>query len=215
MAYSFNGTNQSLSVTSTPVTTAPHTMFVVANVAAVGTTMRLFNISQVGFAVGFYLGATGSTFPIDARYALRQTIPTVLAGGVSNVGVVFQDTWIALTGLEESSTSRYVFSDTTKSTQNTTNITPATTGMGIGIGATYATFPANFFNGLGAEAAIWDVALTDDEITSLARGFKPFRVRPQNLKFYAPIVRDLNDLCGALTITNNNTATVANHPRVY
>jgi hypothetical protein len=41
------------------------------------------------------------------------------------------------------------------------------------------------------------------------------KVRPQNLVFYAPLVRDLIDAKGGLTITNNNGATVANHPRVY
>jgi hypothetical protein len=41
------------------------------------------------------------------------------------------------------------------------------------------------------------------------------KVRPQSLVFYAPLVRDLIDYKGGLTITNNNTATVANHPRVY
>jgi hypothetical protein len=40
-------------------------------------------------------------------------------------------------------------------------------------------------------------------------------VRPQSLVFYAPLVRDLQDVRGGLTITNNNGATVAAHPRVY
>jgi hypothetical protein len=41
------------------------------------------------------------------------------------------------------------------------------------------------------------------------------RVRPQNLKFYAPLIRNLVDIKGGLTITNNNTATVSEHTRVY
>jgi len=41
------------------------------------------------------------------------------------------------------------------------------------------------------------------------------KVRPESLVFYAPLVRDLQDVCEGLTITNNNGATVANHPRVY
>jgi hypothetical protein len=40
-------------------------------------------------------------------------------------------------------------------------------------------------------------------------------VRPQSLRFYAPLIRDLQDVRGGLTITNTNSATVANHPRVY
>jgi hypothetical protein len=41
------------------------------------------------------------------------------------------------------------------------------------------------------------------------------KVRPQSLVFYAPLVRNLQDVRGGLTITNNNTAAVANHTRVY
>jgi hypothetical protein len=72
-----------------------------------------------------------------------------------------------------------------------------------------------FFDGLIAEVGIWDAALTQPEIASLADGMTCNKVRPQSLVFYAPLVRDLQDVKGGLTITNNNTATVANHPRVY
>jgi hypothetical protein len=66
-----------------------------------------------------------------------------------------------------------------------------------------------------AEPAIWNAALTAAEIASLAKGMTPDKIRPQNLVFYAPLVRNLQDVRGGLTITNNNGATVANHPRVY
>jgi hypothetical protein len=71
------------------------------------------------------------------------------------------------------------------------------------------------FNGTIAEVGIWNAALTAAEIASLAKGMTCDKIRPQNLVFYAPLVRDLNDQKGGLTITNNNGATVANHPRVY
>jgi hypothetical protein len=71
-----------------------------------------------------------------------------------------------------------------------------------------------FFSGTIAEVGIWNVALTTAEIASLAKGMTPDKIRPQRLVFYAPLVRDLVDAKGGLTITNNG-ATVANHPRVY
>ena len=78
------------------------------------------------------------------------------------------------------------------------------------------------FRGLGdgltgriAEVGIWNAALTAAEVASLADGMTCDKVRPQSLVFYAPLVRDLIDVKGGLTITNNNTATVAAHPRVY
>ena len=69
--------------------------------------------------------------------------------------------------------------------------------------------------GLIAEVGIWSAALTAAEIASLAKGMTCDQIRPQNLVFYAPLVRDLNDQKGGRVITNNNAATVANHPRVY
>jgi hypothetical protein len=66
-----------------------------------------------------------------------------------------------------------------------------------------------------AEVGIWNAALTAAEIASLAKGMTCDKVRPQSLVFYAPLVRDLQDARGGLAITNNNGATVANHPRVY
>ena len=66
-----------------------------------------------------------------------------------------------------------------------------------------------------AEVGIWNAALTAAEVASLAKGMTCDKVRPQSLVFYAPLVRDLIDQKGGLIITNNNTATVAVHPRVY
>ena len=83
------------------------------------------------------------------------------------------------------------------------------------VGARRATTIALHYTGRIADAAIWNAALTASEIASLAKGMTCDKVRPQSLVFYAPLVRDLQDVRGGLTITNNNTATVANHPRVY
>jgi hypothetical protein len=76
-------------------------------------------------------------------------------------------------------------------------------------------FAGNYHNGLAAEAAVWNVALSDAEVVSLSKGFKPYRIRPQSLVFYAPLIRELHDVRGGRNLTNNNSATVANHPRVY
>jgi hypothetical protein len=84
--------------------------------------------------------------------------------------------------------------------------------MNIG---SFQTLAGNFFNGLVAEVGVWNAALTAAEVASLADGMTCDKVRPQSLVFYAPIVRDLIDQKGGLTIINNNAATVANHTRVY
>jgi hypothetical protein len=68
-------------------------------------------------------------------------------------------------------------------------------------------------DGLISEVGIWDVVLTASEVASLGKRMKPSRVRPQNLKFYAPSIREAIDLRGLTgTVTG---ATVANQPRIY
>lgn len=135
--------------------------------------------------------------------------------GLSSVGVsaTTQQTGAAVLA---STTSRTPYLDGTAGTTNT-----QTNNVGTGQDRlTLATYlsgssPQELLNGRLADAAVWNVALSADEIASLAKGFKPTRVRPQSLVFYAPLIRDLNDLRGALPLTNNNSATVTDHPRVY
>lgn len=84
------------------------------------------------------------------------------------------------------------------------------------VGARYSnSVLGSYYAGSLAEIGVWSAVLTADEIASLARGVTPDKIRPQSLVFYAPLVRNLQDARGGLTITNNNAATVANHPRVY
>ena len=83
------------------------------------------------------------------------------------------------------------------------------------IGARYNTVIGSYFHGDMAEVGIWNAALTAAEIASLAKGMTCDKIRPQSLVFYAPLVRDLIDQKGGRAITNNNSAAVANHPRVY
>lgn len=210
MAYSFNGTNQALSVASAPATAAPLTLFLMLNPSSLATSVPM-SLRATATADRFEIDIGGASFPQTARFRAQSSSPAV-QGQPQITSVIAQNVWYAHTGVAESSTSRYVFYNGTKSTQNTISVTPATlTTLSIGARSTISAL----FSGLVAEAAVWNAVLTDAEVTSLARGFKPFRIRPQSLQFYAPIVRNLQDLRGSRAITNNNSATVADHPRVY
>ena len=64
-----------------------------------------------------------------------------------------------------------------------------------------------------AEVAIYNIDLTDTEVEILALGYSPLLVRPQNLVFYVPLIRDNDkDLVGGLTLTLGGTPTIAVHP---
>ena len=87
--------------------------------------------------------------------------------------------------------------------------------LSIGRNPTTTVSNRNSWSGNLAEVGIWNTAITAAEVASLAKGMTCDKIRPQNLVFYAPLVRNLIDQKGGLTITNNNGATVASHPRVY
>ena len=126
------------------------------------------------------------------------------------------NTWHHVCGVFTSNSSRTVYLDGGNSSTNTTSVTPTYSPATVGIGARHnGTAWGLFAQADIAECGIWNVSLTADEIASLADGMTCDKVRPQSLVFYAPLVRTLQDVKGGLTITNNNTATVANHPRVY
>jgi hypothetical protein len=100
---------------------------------------------------------------------------------------------------------------------NTANIS-AVTNTSFRIGSIYtgaAPVGLKYSNIEISEVAIWKAGLANAEILSLARGFTADQIRPQSLSFYAPLVRNFQDVRGGLAITNNNGATVATHPRIY
>lgn len=76
----------------------------------------------------------------------------------------------------------------------------------------------NLLDGSVAEVAIWDIALTPDEIAALGKGVSPLLIQPQNLKGYWPLYGagspepDLSGNRNNATITGSVSA--ANHAPV-
>ena len=135
--------------------------------------------------------------------------------GLQQFNTYTQNVWSHFAGVFSSSTSRVGYVNGTAGTANTANIGSQNPATEVLIGIRRATSFGFYFNGDIAEFGVWNVALTQPEIAALAKGMSCDKIRPQNLVFYAPLVRDLIDQKGGLTITNNNGATVANHTRVY
>ncbi len=94
------------------------------------------------------------------------------------------------------------------------NNNPTITSIGATDGSGAGSWQQHFVGDI-AEAAIWLGTLNAAQVTSLAKGMSADKVAPENLTFYAPMIRELHDVSSATTITNNNSATVAAHPRVY
>lgn len=205
MAYNFvPASTQYLSTASAPVTAKPVTMvcfarptsgnndFITVQIGTNSTNNRFVQYVSSARASGTQINDTGAS--------TIATSQTVANGTWRHSGSTFPD-----------ATEIAAFIDGQKTSNNVTRSPTGIDRMAIGARTT-----GDFITpGDVAEVAVWNVALTDAEIASLAKGFKPTRIRPQSLVFYAPLIRELQDVKGALTLTNNNSATVAAHPRVY
>lgn len=125
-------------------------------------------------------------------------------------------TWFHGAAVFTSATSRACLLNGASKGTNATSKTPASAPnrviMGVGGGTPIATPHSS--TGLIAEAGIWDVALTDEEIGLLAKGISPSNIRPGNLVSYMPLIRDVVDVVfGGLGVTGSLSA--AAHPRVF
>jgi hypothetical protein len=74
-----------------------------------------------------------------------------------------------------------------------------------------------YFDGLVAEAAIWNVALTAADVAMLNKGYSPMMVRPSALLAYWPLMGRYPtelDLFGGFPLTLTNSPAQAAHPRI-
>lgn len=213
MAYDFNGTNQLLQTAGAPASALPITMacwFYSSSITASQTLLSIANTT--GEFRGPRLIAEGAAAgdPIRADY-------TVWGSGIARTTSGYsQNTWHHACGVYASTASRTAYLDGGSSGTDTTSVPAALIVNTLTVGGRFLGGSIGVLAvGRIAEVGIWNSALTAAEIASLAKGMTCDKIRPQNLVFYAPLVRDLNDQKGGLTITNNNGATVAAHPRIY
>ena len=207
MAYDFvAASSQYLFTSSSPVTTTPCTIACWAVRDLTGSRGLAFLTSSTNVNARFALLSPNSALVVASA------VDDVNATAESTAGTTSTGTLFHAAGVYASSTSRTAYANGVAGSTNTTNINVAGLDR-ISIGARFG--GGNLHDGLISEVGIWNVALTTAEIESLAKGVTCDKVRPQSLRFYAPLIRDLQDVKGGLTITNNNSATVANHPRVY
>jgi hypothetical protein len=215
MAYDFNGTNQYL---NTPagvkiVNGMPLTMACWFYPVATTTRYALMYIAAdvaTFTGGGYFLDANGSAAG-DPVFATLDPQGNTTAASTSGFSA---GAWNHACGVFTSSTSRTVYLNGGNSATNTVSYTPSSASADLRLARFSDSFSV-YLAGRIAEAAVWNAALTAAEVASLAKGMTCNLVRPQSLVFYAPLIRNLVDVKGGLTLTNNNTATVANHTRVY
>ena len=213
MAYDFTtASSQYLSTNSAVVTGRPITL------------AAWFNRKNTTAPHSFVsVGSSSSTnfITLLAGVGPNNFVSMVVNGGVNPVSSqaysgATANTWHHGCGTYNSSNEIRAFlnginSGVVTAVHNLTTQDRTTIGARFGIGGAVA----QFADALIADVGIWNVVLNNSEIACLAKGMTCDKVCPQNLVFYAPLVRNIQDVKGGLTITNNNAATVAAHPRVY
>jgi hypothetical protein len=197
MAYNFNGSNQFLE-NNTPISASPFTLSCRFNQQA-SATKYLIQLTGTSAVDGFFVASNELVYQFaNPNYNEIRGLGTFSPGAWNHACIVCN-----------SSTSRVAYLNGNSTSSNANSVA----NFSI---LKIATLSGSLnFNGGIAEVGIWSAALTGNEIDSLVKGMTCDKIRPQSLVFYAPLVRDLIDQKGGLTITNNNGATVANHPRIY
>lgn len=209
MAYSFtSASNQYLSASSAAASAMPLTMAAWAYPTTTGTARVIIALdSSAGFSA-FLLALSAS----------NQVFTNASAGTgnfVTSANAVNTNAWCHACGVFSSTASREVFTDGASTATSTSSFTaPSPNGTKVGARLQNGVIGSQY-TGFIAEVGIWSAALTASEVAALARGVSCDQVRPQSLVFYAPLIRNIADMARGITLTNNNTATVANHPRVY
>lgn len=204
MAYAFaSASSQNLTVSSAILSSYPISLAAWTRVENTTTNYRNIGIINSDASVRIVLMNCVSG-------GLHQVSSVPTSSGFSNTGAYSAGTFYHAAGVWPATNSRTPYFNGSAGTTNTDSWSGGSVDR-FAIGG----YVTAFLEGRNAEVAIWSVSLTGAEISSLSKGFKPYRIRPQSLVFYAPLIRNLQDTKGALAITNNNSAPVANHPRVY
>jgi hypothetical protein len=210
MAYNFTATNsQFLSMPIAVVSGAPVTMACWYYRTSSATSQAYVSVCN-----------TTSTNLLSLTHGSNNFISALANDGVTGAQTqVYPDssinTWNHGCAVFNSNSSRRVFWNGINSGITTTASNVSSLNVTVVGGRYSAGVVGQYSNGNIAEVGIWNISLTDEEIASLAKGITCDKIRPQNLVFYAPLIRDLQDTKGGLTITNNNGAAITDHPRIY
>lgn len=194
-----------------PNITAPLTMVCWYTVAGASSGKSLMTIEHATTAANWFRltvqgNATGN--PLRAQVSIIGTafetnsVADAEAGGsaYAHAGAVFA-------GSGGNATAASTFLNGTKATGGTGTLAPSLDILTIGRRGT--TQP---HNGNVAWPAIWDVALSDGEMSALNAGAHPLLIRPESLVFFAGDMHETGgeiDIIGGNDLTENGTVAAA------
>jgi len=212
MAYNFVQANGSRIIISNPlVTSVPITLSAWIRRDAVATETKSI----------FVLAASNDE--VNVRLTSSNTLQAYMffAGGggfavATNGNVIAASAWTHVAARYSLSGSRLTVSAYVNGVKGTDGSSAVTFSQGAFVAMQIASYGGTaVFGGDIADAGAWNSALSDTEIVSLSQGISCRNIKPQSLTFYAPLIRNPNDIRNNRTLTLVNSPTVSNHPRIY
>jgi hypothetical protein len=209
MAYNFiTGSSQSISSSGLNIPVYPVTLSAWAYATTDTVTMTIMAWLQAATTQSFRILFGGAIAGDPVRFSLLTTFLSF--SDKTSPGFTI-NTWHHVCYVCTSSTLRETYVDGVAGASSTTNNTPTNlTRVTIGSQAN-----VQYFTGNISDVAIWSASLNTSEVNSLAKGFSAKKIRPQSLEYYAPLVRNIYEYKNNPLLTNNNSATVATHNRIY
>jgi hypothetical protein len=209
MARTFNGSSQYASGASAPASNVPLT---------ISAWCKHANASGgVDIIVDIFLDGDDR----QVLYINDQDIKafTISSGGsaeaTASAGASTTD-WFHACGVWTAINSRAAFLNGGSKGTDTTSLTTNTLTT-VRAGASQGT--TGFYEGTLAEIGVWNVALDDSEVASLAKGVSPLLIRPQSLVAYWPLFGnespELDRGKNRIDFTLTAAPTKAEHVRVY
>lgn len=211
MAYDFDGIDDYIEATSAVVTVVPVTMACWVNPDNVTTNFTPLALSADTGTERLMLQLAGALSGDPVRAV---TQGGGVAAVVATAAAFTANTWQHVAARFSANNNRRAYRNGIGGTANTASLTPTglnRTNIGCNYGAGVRT---GFHDGEVAEVGIWDVALDNDEIAALADGFRCSLIRPNNLVFYAPIIRQVDDYARSVSLTTSGAVVSVNPRRI-
>jgi len=211
--YFDSASSQKLSIDSAVVTGAPFTLACWFRADNTNSDQGLISLADKDVNNQFFfLRLDGITPVLTARAGSGGTTGTAQTSTQASA-----NTWHHGVAVFSAANDRAVYLDGAGKGTNTTSVTP--TGIDqTAVGVLTRLTPVSFMLGRIAEAAIWNVALSDDDVASLSKGFSPLLIRPQSLAAYWPLFGNDSPEPDRWTGSFNLTVTGATkeeHVRIY
>lgn len=182
MSRSFGGSDY-LEYTGAILGVAPLTMACWVKPTSTALSGVAMGLGRTGTASHYFSLEVNGTVAGDPIEAVTRGTTRVVASTTTGYAA---GEWNHIAGVWASTTDRRAFLNGGGKGTNTTSQTPSGLNR-TNVGTVTTNTRAAFFSGQVAFPAIWNVALTDDEIALLAAGAHPTTVRPDALVFFASL----------------------------